>query len=445
MEKRKSYDLKFKLSVIEHAEKTSNREAGRKFQIDESMVRRWHKTKEQIEKSVAKGDLSKRKRIEGAGRKPCLGSIEEALMEKICNEREEKQNVSCKLITLWALELARENGLTSFGASRGWLVNFMCRFSLSVRRRTATRQMSPKDDFAKIANFVKFCENQRNIFNFPLHSIAYMDETLIWAGMPNETNVERAESLNVPSKATAHERLRITVCLCIKADGSKLKPFIVIPGKNVDVSTPGAVVRCSPNGWMNEHLTYERVTEILGSLAFVQRLLVWDSFKCHISDHIKEEIHQRKTTMAVIPGGCTGLLQAFDVFVSKPFKCYFRELYDDWFRKGMLECTEAGVRKSPNLSLQMQWIVEAWRNIEKETIIKSFEACGITTSDPKKIHCMTRGDAIEEALESNVEFIPKPTEADERDEIVDEKVSLDIFEQQINNENTLEDYEIYFV
>ena len=36
-EKRQSYDLKFKQNVIKYAEENSNREAGRKFSIDESM------------------------------------------------------------------------------------------------------------------------------------------------------------------------------------------------------------------------------------------------------------------------------------------------------------------------------------------------------------------------------------------------------------------------
>ena len=36
-EKRKSYDLKFKETVVKYAEEDSNREAGRKFSIDESM------------------------------------------------------------------------------------------------------------------------------------------------------------------------------------------------------------------------------------------------------------------------------------------------------------------------------------------------------------------------------------------------------------------------
>ena len=42
-EKTKSCDLKFRQSVIKYAEENSNREAGRKFSIDESMIRRWRK------------------------------------------------------------------------------------------------------------------------------------------------------------------------------------------------------------------------------------------------------------------------------------------------------------------------------------------------------------------------------------------------------------------
>ena len=37
-EKRQSYDLKFKQSAIKYAEENRNREAGRKFSINESMV-----------------------------------------------------------------------------------------------------------------------------------------------------------------------------------------------------------------------------------------------------------------------------------------------------------------------------------------------------------------------------------------------------------------------
>ena len=50
----------------------------------------------------------------------------------------------------------------------------------------------------------------------------------------------------------------MTVCLAIKADGSKMKPFVVIPGKKAKseiAAIKGAIVKCSANGWMNDQLT----------------------------------------------------------------------------------------------------------------------------------------------------------------------------------------------
>ena len=79
------------------------------------------------------------------------------------DEREKHHHVPCKLTTVWAQQLATEHNLHEFCASRGWLFNFMQRSNLSVTRRTTTGQAMPKDDLAKIANFVKFCEKQRNI------------------------------------------------------------------------------------------------------------------------------------------------------------------------------------------------------------------------------------------------------------------------------------------
>ena len=65
--------------------------------------------------------------------------------------------------------------------------------------------------------------------------------------------------------------------------------------------------------------------------------------------------------------------------------------------------------------MQVQWVVEAWKQIDKEIIKKSFDTCGITTSDPDKIHCLGKGQPTEEARvhlgESNpsIEFVPRPT------------------------------------
>ena len=166
---------------------------------------------------------------------------------------------------------------------------------------------------------------------------------------------------------------------------------------------------------MNDELTFQWVNEVWGSLAFEQRFLVWDSFKCHISEDIKEHLRKMKTTMGVIPGGCTKFLQPLDVSINKPFKAFFREYYDAWYRKGEFEYTKGGIIKPPNHELQVKWVIESWKKIDKDIIMKSFDTCGITSSDPDKIHCLSPGQPTEEArvllneTNENLEFVAQPT------------------------------------
>ena len=83
------------------------------------------------------------------------------------------------------------------------------------------------------------------------------------------------------------------------------------------------------------------------------------------------------------------------------------------------------MQKPPNHVLQLQWVVKAWKQIENEIITKSFDTCGITMSDPDKIHCLGKGQLTEEARlllgESNpsIEFVPRPTLEDNFQEETD--------------------------
>ena len=91
-EQRKSYDLEFK-RVIKYAEENSNREAGRKFSIDESMVRPWKEKSSEI--SDKSSSQSKKRRLSGGEWKTFLGNLEKELVEKIIDEREKHHHVPC--------------------------------------------------------------------------------------------------------------------------------------------------------------------------------------------------------------------------------------------------------------------------------------------------------------------------------------------------------------
>ena len=124
---------------------------------------------------------------------------------------------------------------------------------------------------------------------------------------------------------------------------------------------------------MNEDLTADWVDRVFGNMAFGEkRPLVWDSFRPHIKDRIKEVVRKRNAIMAVIPGGCTKILQPLDVSINKPFMGFFRELYDEWFRAGEFEYTRGGNIKPPSLFQQIVWIAEAYKKVTKAVVKKLF-------------------------------------------------------------------------
>ena len=58
------------------------------------------------------------------------------------------------------------------------------------------------------------------------------------------------------------------------------------------------------------------------------------------------------------------------------------------------ERAPAGNMRVPSKPLMVQWVLCAWEAITKETIVRSFEACGIVTSDPDRIHCTSNASGL---------------------------------------------------
>ena len=58
-----------------------------------------------------------------------------------------------------------------------------------------------------------------------------MGKTACWFDMLSNSTVEKTGAKSVPIRSTGHEKDHFTVVLTAKADGTKLKPFIVFKGK----------------------------------------------------------------------------------------------------------------------------------------------------------------------------------------------------------------------
>lgn len=65
--------------------------------------------------------------------------------------------------------------------------------------------------------------------------------------------------------------------------------------------------------------------------------------------------------------------------------------------------TNAGNMRAPSMEVYLQWVVDAWEQLPKELIVKSFKGCGLTTaldgSEDTTIHCFKPDGPIPTGLE----------------------------------------------
>ena len=82
----------------------------------------------------------------------------------------------------------------------------MKRYNLSIKRRTTTGQLLPRDLEDKIRNFVAFNKRQIDEKSLQPAMIVKMDETSVWADMPSASTVNSNGEHTVPHKTTGHEK-----------------------------------------------------------------------------------------------------------------------------------------------------------------------------------------------------------------------------------------------
>ena len=269
LEKHKAYDMKFKLKAVEVAKKKNISAAAREFKVDRKRIRQWMIQESELVKCTKDG-RSKSKRLQGGGRKAQDVDMEELLFDWIVDLRHRNLRVSRSMIMREAKTISSNE---NFKASIGWLNRFLKRRGLSLRRKTTVCQNPPAACVDKLVNFIVRLRRLRVLEKLTDNFIFAMDETPCWMDMPSDTTIHFSGARSVSVKTTGHEKSHFTVVLTAKADGTKLKPFVVFKGKGTRLlkglsTIPGLVVRFSDNGWMNDSLTIEYLRTIIGAFTF---------------------------------------------------------------------------------------------------------------------------------------------------------------------------------
>lgn len=153
-----------------------------------------------------------------------------------------------------------------------------------------------------------------------------MDETPMAFNLPSNTTVEQRGTKTISILSTGHERANFTVVLSCLADGTKLPPVIIFKLVNVprEEFPNGVIIRANKEGWMNEKEMIWWIENVWSQRARrgnnPRSLLILDSFTAHKTDAVKQRFREKKTNLAMIPGGLTSRLQPLDVSLNKSFK-----------------------------------------------------------------------------------------------------------------------------
>jgi nucleosome binding factor SPN SPT16 subunit len=122
-----------------------------------------------------------------------------------------------------------------------------------------------------------------------------------------------------------------------------------------------------------------------------------------------------------------------DVVINKPFKDSLRKLYEDWLINGNHMLTKGGNLKKPTVTNLCQWILQAWENINPNTIIRGFKKCSIsnfldgTEDDMLWAPIEDENETIEE-IAIEVSNLEEDSTTDQTDvEIEEEKITIEVF------------------
>ena len=287
------------------------------------------------------------------------------------------------------------------------------------RRPTRTCQKEPEKYAEKIVDYLLFVEQRRRTSNYRYINAA---ETAVYLDYSSSLTVENKGVREVPVKTSGHDKLHVTVMLTARSDGFKCRPYIQRKNKRlikeIVIKFKNTLHLCwAGRSFFNDDLTSEFLQKIAGSSMFGKRLLAWDSYQCHISDATKKQLKKLQIDTAVIPGGCTKFLQAPDVYWNTPFKAKVRQFYENWMLHGEKSCTKSGNMRAPSMEVYLKWIGDAWDQLLKDLIIKSFKGCRLTNtldgSEDSKIHCfrsdgpIPTGQKLLQQARANADFTGK--------------------------------------
>lgn len=287
-----------------------------------------------------------------------------------------------------------------FSASNGWLEKFFKRHRLSLRSRTSVSQKLPHQLEGILTKFYEDAGHYMRIGKYPRSLIGNMDETPAFFDMVPAKTICKTGSKECIIRTSGCEKKHVTIVLSATADGTMLPPMIIFKGKTENtikkLRVPeGFIIKTQEKAWMDEQLMQiwtndiwlKHTKEMSEKLGFENSLLTFDAFSAHKTDDIQAKLIKNKSDILMIPPGCTSKCQPMDVCINKPFKAVLRKCWVEYVSVVINKDKDHDKIPPPSRQDMVDWVEKAFNTISLDTemVKRSFDVCGITTTDKSKV------------------------------------------------------------
>ena len=350
---RNLYSDKQKRKIVTYARFHGKRKAACHFNVHRWNIQRWFKEEMSVLKS-----RGQRRHKKGQGRKLSYPpEKEEELLQWLLEQRDGGVPISTKMLQKKALSIVKPYN-PAFKASEGWVSKFKKRTNLVLRAGTNFAQRLPKDLENKISTFRSELKEIRQQCNYFPDVICNMDETPAYFDMVSSQTLDKKGEKTIRIRTTGAEKRHLTVVLACSAAGDLLPAMVIFKGKrevkNVELPD-GIVISTQAKAWVDETIMLKWIQEIwIPYTKGRKALLIFDSFRAHLTDRVTSALAKTKTTICVIPGGCTPILQPLDVSLNKPFKACLRASWEDYIFQFLSNTSQ--LRKSLQPPSSSFWI-----------------------------------------------------------------------------------------
>jgi hypothetical protein len=261
-----------------------------------------------------------------------------------------------------------------FKASSGWIYDFKRKWGLSSLKSKESKKSTINND-NDLDNYLKICKEigtlyiKTNVFN--------MDETFwrIINGNPQVIGITGSENRKVITNTNT--KSGFTAIFLISADGTFMKPIIIIKGKtnrclNKTGQKSDALVfrKFTKSGWIDVTIMKFILSEINRTVNGTDSVLILDEYSVHTDLDVKNEAVKMNIKLIYVPAGKTATNQPLDVLINGAIKSIGKKITKEIFIDDPFA--------TPTIADSIETLIEAKNKITRETIIKSFSlACNL--------------------------------------------------------------------